>query len=409
MKKTLSAYRPKDKALNNMSLERFAALLWESSGGDGLLYMPEREYVTREKEVGSLFLRCQMDWNREEALLLADQVKQLARFLEKQAALERAGEEGNVLPEKCLMYSGNFRQCYFDPLLSHNRPDSELDRVVSLLIYMDQTPQAKHMQDIIRRRKMRRIRKGPAELGAVPDGMELLRFWSQSESMAAAAETRLHRKKKRDFSGLKPRSLKPFLALQHILQVKWLYRLFLFEAPKKMIRELIREMYRFTALDLYAREVVPVYLSRGLGFPLWEIREPQLVREWFEEDFRAADGMELKEWERRYDELTTLKTMQDLFFFRENHPPESFGEAEESMAEHMAACRELNPLGLPFYVWDEGLATGRALVICHEEEAAHWEGRTPREPEEIRAAVEAFAKAFGVPEELVDVYELDES
>ena len=379
----ISAYLPGDKTVQKMEVEDFALLLWEKTMADGLLYIPERDYATREREQGLRYLRCRMDWSREQALALARDVKTMAKALEKQAALER-GEGENPPPAFSPADYGKpeamekYFNAVFFPIAGFER---KLDDMVSRLIYMEKLPRVRRMEEMIRKRRSAGGPKGPeAWRGPLPAGMEAMRFWSQSEEKTQLA-----------------------------IQAKWLYRLFLFDAPKKMIRERTRELYRFTALDLYAREAVPVYLTRGLGFPLWEIRKPQLVREWFEEDFKEADGIDLKEWEKLYDMRTSMQTMRDLFFFRENNPPESFGEAEESMAEHMAACRELNPLGLPFYVLDEGLATGRALVICHEEEAARWEGRKSREPEEIRAAVEAFAKAFGVPEELINVYELDES
>lgn len=383
MQKMISAYLPGDKAVEKMKLEDFALLLWEKTI-DGRLYMPERDYAVREKEKEMSYLCCHMDWSREQALTLARDVKTMAKALEKQAALERA--EGETPPPAFFPQAygkpeimGKYFQAVFFPIAGFER---DLDNMVSRLIYMEKFPRARRMEETIRKRRSAGTQKGPeAWRGPLPAGMEAMRFWSQSEGKT-----------------------------QLIIQAKWLYRLFLFEAPKHMIQARLRELYRFTALDLFGKGTRRSRIYRGLGFPLWDIKNTERIRKWFLEDY--CDGGIIvpnnREWEWDYDALDSMDAIQDLFLFHRSRHGMGGGDPEESLQDKMTACRELNPLGLTFLVNDEGLETGRAVVLCMEEADAAWDDRPPRSPEEIRQAVEAFARDFGVDEALIDIYETEE-
>lgn len=376
MKAILSAYRRDEDRIQGMSLEDFALLLLEATDERGILYVPDSSWLTREKEIGSRYLRCLMDWDREAALALAREMEDLLQLLKETAEGKSSSvrNTGKAFDEEWYRVWKTYLKAMPDLTF-----EKDLDRMVSTIVYVECNPRAKQlqkqMQEVLRQQP--RQLRGGWDLGPLPPEQEVLSYWDGVGRLQKEAVRRMKT---------------PLMAYEQVLLGKWIYLLYGYGAPEEMIRDKAQELLQFTAIGRFGRETTLCEIERGLGIPLWEISNKDLVMDWFEGKIQA---------------------------YQEDYPWEELPSLTNSMRENMS-LREILDLGLwtPMVALDRNITVGKYRADIYSDEfdperlvlMIGLEYMASQDPpvkaEEFLAALREKALTLGVDESKVGLYEL---
>lgn len=248
MQKATAAYLRQDRQVKDMGAADFALLLWEKTDEEGILCVPERDYIRKRVRVGAqglgdLYLLCRMEWSREEALALGREALELAEDLERYAALRGGEEAGDASPGS--MESGPNWQRYVKPL-EDSLLEADLERAADTAAYLGAHPEIwAHQRQMWALHTIPMGRRQGEDGPPMPGAEVALGYWCRTHYLKNVAERCLG---------------KGLYGADVLLIGKYLYYLICAGATPPQKQEQLRNWLQFTALHRYARRAEPLTL-----------------------------------------------------------------------------------------------------------------------------------------------------
>lgn len=368
--------------------------MYEKTGEDGTLIVPDHPYRIGEYSKGKKWLRCSMNWTAEdcdkaitEFEYFYSALAEIARNYPRLGILSLENEEF-LSPDALEVW----RLYHKD--LCNGQFEKDIERTIDGLIDEWLYPMD---DEWLSRRRKRPKSKHFIDRDPLPKDEEIFVYWSHVSDLRINIRIRYGEGK---------------FAFDRCVRLKRLFYLMAFEAPEELIDREAKRFAKYVVLDRYCKDFRAFEQYSGYALPLMNIRNVSLMTD-------ILGDVDLYEITNPYSSFDSESEACDSIYYMKANKGEEVMDAFDSLGDKDPACEviagyyyrhELNPKKIDFY-WAEttGVLKGECSRFIYYPDVPSFEGENLRSDiaeDDILNTLRSIAEDLGIDPGLVGKYNL---